>query len=134
MGENQKPTNVGRLSAVIGAVLDVDFTGAQLPDIHNALVVENDQGQQVWMEVAQHLGGNQARCIALQATEGPEPRPDGDRYRFVHHGARGQGHPGPRDERAGPEHRQQGPDPGDLVLPIHRSAPPSPSRARRWKS
>ena len=123
MGENQKPTNVGRLSAVIGAVLDVDFTGAQLPDIHNALVVENDQGQQVWMEVAQHLGGNQARCIALQATEGlSRGLTVTDTGSSITVPA-GKATLGRVMNVLGQSIDNKGPIQSDLVLPIHRSAP-----------
>ena len=64
----------GRISQVIGAVVDVEFTGA-LPAIMNALETENrDQrtGEtfRLVLEVAQHLGENAVRCIAMDTTEG----------------------------------------------------------------
>ena len=59
---------VGKVSQVIGAVVDVEFDGA-IPDILNALEVENN-GQRLVLEVAQHLGENTVRTIAMDATEG----------------------------------------------------------------
>jgi F-type H+-transporting ATPase subunit beta len=58
----------GRITQVIGAVVDVTFEN-YLPDILNALETEN-QGQRLVMEVAQHLGENTVRCIAMDTSEG----------------------------------------------------------------
>jgi F0F1-type ATP synthase beta subunit len=58
----------GKISQVIGAVVDVQFEGA-LPPILNALEVEGTTHRLV-LEVAQHLGGNNVRTIALDSTEG----------------------------------------------------------------
>ncbi|CAN5313055.1 F0F1 ATP synthase subunit beta [soil metagenome] len=60
--------NVGRISQVIGAVVDVTFPDA-LPAILNALETSNN-GQRLVLEVAQHLGENTVRTIAMDATEG----------------------------------------------------------------
>ena len=59
---------VGKVSQIIGAVVDVEFDGA-IPDILNALEVDNN-GQRLVLEVAQHLGENTVRTIAMDATEG----------------------------------------------------------------
>lgn len=59
---------VGKISQVIGAVVDVQFEG-ELPPILNALEVEGTQARLV-LEVAQHLGGSNVRTIALDSTEG----------------------------------------------------------------
>jgi len=69
-----KTTSKGRLSQVIGAVVDVEFDGA-LPAILNALETTNTDaktGKQVRLvfEVAQHLGENAVRAIAMDTTEG----------------------------------------------------------------
>ncbi|MFC2951353.1 F0F1 ATP synthase subunit beta [Marinicaulis aureus] len=61
-------TNVGRISQVIGAVVDVVFDDG-LPAILNALETENN-GQRLVLEVAQHLGENAVRTIAMDSTEG----------------------------------------------------------------
>ena len=60
--------NVGRVSQVLGAVVDVQFDG-DLPPILNALNAEFN-GQQLVLEVAQHLGENTVRCIAMDTTDG----------------------------------------------------------------
>ena len=60
--------NIGKISQVIGAVVDVEFEG-HLPAIQNALEVENN-GQRLVLEVAQHLGESAVRTIAMDSTEG----------------------------------------------------------------
>merc|ERR1719310_399655 len=59
----------GKISAVIGAVVDVQFEG-DLPPILNALEVEDVGDRRLVLEVAQHLGGSNIRAIALDSTEG----------------------------------------------------------------
>src|SRR5262245_8851196 len=62
-------TNViGRITQVIGAVVDVQFEG-HLPEILNALETQN-QGKRLVLEVAQHLGESTVRTIAMDSTEG----------------------------------------------------------------
>ena len=58
----------GKVTQVIGAVVDVQF-GEQLPAILNALTTDNN-GRRLVLEVAQHLGENSVRTIAMDATEG----------------------------------------------------------------
>ncbi len=58
----------GRISQVIGAVVDVQFEG-KLPEILNALETTNN-GTRLVLEVAQHLGENVVRCIAMDVSEG----------------------------------------------------------------
>jgi F-type H+/Na+-transporting ATPase subunit beta len=58
----------GRISQVIGAVVDVQFEG-KLPEILNALETTNN-GNRLVLEVAQHLGENAVRCIAMDVSEG----------------------------------------------------------------
>ncbi|GGL95116.1 ATP synthase subunit beta [Pseudooceanicola nanhaiensis] len=58
----------GKVTQVIGAVVDVQFDD-HLPEILNALTTEN-QGKKLVLEVAQHLGENTVRTIAMDATEG----------------------------------------------------------------
>ncbi len=63
--------NTGKVVQVQGAVVDVDFTGAELPSIMNALEIdrEGEEGPLV-LEVAQHLGENRVRTIAMDSTDG----------------------------------------------------------------
>jgi F-type H+/Na+-transporting ATPase subunit beta len=60
--------NVGKISQVMGAVVDVKFEG-ELPEILNALEVDN-HGNRLVLEVAQHLGESQVRTIAMDTTDG----------------------------------------------------------------
>jgi len=59
---------VGKITQVIGAVVDVQFED-ELPAILNALETENN-GNRLVLEVAQHLGENTVRTIAMDSTEG----------------------------------------------------------------
>ena len=59
---------VGRITQVMGAVVDVQFEG-ELPAILNALHVDN-QGNRLVLEVAQHLGESTLRCVAMDTTDG----------------------------------------------------------------
>jgi F-type H+/Na+-transporting ATPase subunit beta len=74
MASTAEKTNVGRLTQVIGPVVDVEFTGGKMPQIYSALKVEgkNDAGQDVSVtcEVQQLLGDNQVRAVAMSTTDG----------------------------------------------------------------
>ena len=59
----------GKISQVIGAVVDVHFEDG-LPPILNSLEVQDVGNRRLVLEVAQHLGGNTVRTIALDSTEG----------------------------------------------------------------
>ena len=61
--------NKGRIVQVMGAVVDVVFEDGNLPRIKDALQVENN-GKTCIMEVAQHLGNDEVRCLMLAASEG----------------------------------------------------------------
>ncbi|MEF2764652.1 MAG: F0F1 ATP synthase subunit beta, partial [Mediterraneibacter sp.] len=61
--------NKGRIVQVMGPVVDVLFEDGDLPFIKDALEVENN-GKKCIMEVAQHLGNNEVRCLMLAASEG----------------------------------------------------------------
>ncbi len=67
-------TNIGIIKQVMGPVVDVEFPSGDLPAIYNALTVTNkiisDQSDNLILEVAQHLGDNVVRTIAMDATEG----------------------------------------------------------------
>ena len=60
--------NKGKITQLIGAVVDVTFEG-ELPEIYTALEVDN-QGNRLVLEVAQHLGESSVRTIAMDSTEG----------------------------------------------------------------
>jgi len=65
--------NIGKVVQVIGAVVDVEFSGGNLPNILHALEIDNPNNVDapyLVCEVAQHLGDNVVRTIAMDATEG----------------------------------------------------------------
>jgi F-type H+-transporting ATPase subunit beta len=66
--------NKGKITQVIGPVIDVEFEAGKLPEIYYALKVTNPSlGSEEWnliVEVAQHLGENTVRCIAMDSTDG----------------------------------------------------------------
>ena len=85
----------GRITQVIGAVVDVQFEG-HLPAILNAIETKNG-GNRLVLEVAQHLGESTVRTIAMDTTEGlvrgqevtdtgyADPRPGRRRHAWSHH-------------------------------------------------
>jgi len=66
--------NKGKITQVIGPVVDVEFEPGKLPEIYHAVKITNpalgDEGWNLVCEVAQHLGENTVRAIAMDATEG----------------------------------------------------------------
>jgi len=117
------PSNlVGRISQVIGAVVDVAFEG-DLPPILTALVTDNG-GNRLVLEVAQHLGENVVRTIAMDSTDGltrgQEVRSTGSEIRVP---------VGPMTlgrimNVVGEPIDDRGPIGSDMTAPIHAEAPP----------
>ena len=62
--------SAGKISQVIGAVVDVEFPPGQLPNLMDALIVETQTGRKVVLEVQQETGDNTVRCIAMDSTDG----------------------------------------------------------------
>jgi len=65
-----KVSTDGRVSQVIGAVVDVEFPPGSQPSIYDAVEVTTQDGRKVIMEVEQAIGDNAVRCIAMDATDG----------------------------------------------------------------
>ena len=59
----------GKIVQIIGTVVDVEFQPDELPNIFDALELDN-QGERLIMEVQAHIGNNWVRCLSLGATEG----------------------------------------------------------------
>ena len=59
----------GKIAQVIGTVVDVEFPADQLPNLFDALEVDNS-GERLVLEVQQHIGNHWARCLALGSTDG----------------------------------------------------------------
>ena len=62
--------SVGRISQVLGAVVDVDFTGAVLPEIYDAIRVPREGQADLILEVQNQLGNNIVRTVAMDSTDG----------------------------------------------------------------
>ena len=63
-------TNVGKITQIIGAVLDVKFMEGHLPEINDAIEIQRKDGGKLTVEVSQHLGDDIVRCIAMGPTDG----------------------------------------------------------------
>lgn len=62
--------NKGKITQIIGAVLDVKFAAGKLPEINEAIHIETKEAGTLTVEVAQHLGDDTVRCIAMGSTDG----------------------------------------------------------------
>ena len=113
----------GKITQVIGAVLDIKFGSDNLPEINDAIDIQTRDGGKLVVEVAQHLGDDTVRCIAMgptdglvrgmeaQATGGPISVPVGEATLGRIFNVLGD----PIDNKPAPE--------GANRLPIHRKAP-----------
>ncbi len=77
MRDGGKEVNKGKVIQVIGPVVDVEFTGSKLPNLYNALKIEQDADEKagrprikLTLEVALHLGENRVRAVAMSSTDG----------------------------------------------------------------
>ena len=118
---------VGKITQVIGPVVDVVFEPGNLPTIMNALMISNpgisDVADNLVVEVAQHLGDNSCRCIAMDATDGlvrgMEVRDSGSPITITV----GQPALGRIMNVVGRPVDGLGPINSDKTMPIHREAP-----------
>ena len=62
--------NVGKVTQIISAVLDIKFSQGKLPKINEAIRIKTQDGTTLTAEVAQHLGDDTVRCIAMGSTDG----------------------------------------------------------------
>ena len=63
--------NIGKITQIIGAVLDIKFSEGSLPEINEAINIPlNESGKKLVVEVSQHLGDDTVRCIAMGPTDG----------------------------------------------------------------
>ncbi len=115
--------NIGKITQIIGAVLDIKFEAGNLPEIYDAINITRKDGGRLVVEVAQHLGDDTVRCIAMGPTDGlirgmeaiatgaPISVPVGENTLGRMFNVLGE----PIDNVAPPE--------GAQYLPIHRKAP-----------
>ncbi|MHC1791514.1 F0F1 ATP synthase subunit beta [Solidesulfovibrio sp.] len=118
--------NVGKIVQVIGAVIDVEFPEGKLPNILNALDIKNVNNEfatDLVVEVAQHLGDNVVRCIAMDSTDGlvrgMAATDTGSAIRVPV----GKGALGRILNVVGRPVDEMGPVESSVMWPIHRSAP-----------
>lgn len=62
--------NKGKISQIIGPVIDLEFNEGELPAIYNAVKIKREDGSDLVLEVQQHLGENIVRSVAMDSTEG----------------------------------------------------------------
>ncbi|MCM1497427.1 MAG: F0F1 ATP synthase subunit beta [Clostridium sp.] len=62
--------NVGKITQIIGAVLDIKFSEGELPEINDAITIATKDGGELTVEVSQHLGDDTVKCIAMGPTDG----------------------------------------------------------------
>ena len=115
--------NKGKITQIIGAVLDIKFSEGKLPAIYEAIHITRTSGELLVVEVAQHLGDETVRCIAMGSTDGlvrgmeaiatgsPICVPVGEKTLGRIFNVTGD----PIDEKPAPE--------GVKYMPIHRDAP-----------
>ena len=115
--------NIGKITQIIGAVLDIKFSEGELPEINDAINITTKEGKKLVVEVSQHLGDDTVRCIAMGTTDGlvrgmdavatgaPISVPVGEQTLGRIFNVLGE----PIDEKPAPE--------GVDYLPIHRKAP-----------
>ena len=113
----------GKISAIMGAVVDITFDDGNLPEIYNAVEVDRGQETKLIVEVAQHLGDSMVRAVAMDSTDGlqrgtiavdtggPISVPVGDNVL------------GRMFDLLGNTIDEKGDFKSDVRLPIHRSAP-----------
>ena len=68
--QNTGKNNIGKITQIIGAVLDIKFEANHLPEICDAINIQRKDGGKLVVEVAQHLGDDTVRCIAMGPTDG----------------------------------------------------------------
>ena len=70
MAEVKASENLGKITQIIGAVLDIKFSVGNLPEINDAVKIPLKDGGELVVEVSQHLGDDTVRCIAMGSTDG----------------------------------------------------------------
>ncbi len=61
---------IGKITQIVGAVLDVKYSGGHLPEVNEAIEITRNDGSRLVVECAQHLGDDTVRCIAMGPTDG----------------------------------------------------------------
>lgn len=62
--------NIGKITQIISAVIDIKFSQGKIPEINEAIEIPLDDGGRLVVEVAQDLGDDTVKCIAMGSTDG----------------------------------------------------------------
>ena len=113
----------GKISSIMGAVVDIEFSDGALPEIYNAVEVDQGNNEKLIVEVAQHLGDSMVRAVAMDSTDGLQRG-----TKAVDTGAPisvpvGDGVLGRMFDLLGNTIDEKEDVKSDVRLPIHRSAP-----------
>ncbi|MBV66755.1 MAG: F0F1 ATP synthase subunit beta [Candidatus Marinimicrobia bacterium] len=113
----------GKISSIMGAVVDIEFSDGALPEIYNAVEVDQGNNEKLVVEVAQHLGDSMVRAVAMDSTDGLQRG-----TKAVDTGAPisvpvGDGVLGRMFDLLGNTIDEKEDVKSDVRLPIHRSAP-----------
>ena len=98
--------SIGKITQVISAVLDIKFPQGGLPEINDAIEITRKDGGTPVVEVAQHLGDDTVRCIALGPTDGLVRGMEAVATGATDHGPCGREYAGTYFQRTGRAHRQ----------------------------
>lgn len=122
--EKEKKEGVGKIIQIIGPVIDVQFELETLPELLNAIKIDNkEKGKTIVAEVAQHIGDDVVRCISMSSTDGlkrgMEAIDTGDKIKVPV----GKNILGRLFNVLGETIDEKGPIEADKYLPIHRDSP-----------
>src|SRR5258705_7916797 len=127
----------GKVLQVLGAVVDVEFPPGQLPEVFTALTISNpaidSSADNLVVEVAQHLGENAVRCIAMDTTDGLVRGMAVKNTGAAISMPVGPGTLGRIMNVIGQPVDEAGPIKFDKRLPIHREPPPHPQQSTTTK-
>lgn len=125
--------NKGKIIQVLGGVVDVQFSPDSLPDLFEALEVENEDGSKLLLEVQKQLPNNAVRCISMGSTDGLQRGVDAVRTMGSIKVPVGPATLGRIFNVLGEPVDGLGEVKTDIYYPIHRSAPPFSEQATRVK-
>lgn len=123
--------NIGKIIQVLGGVVDVQFSPDSLPDLFEALEVENEDGSKLLLEVQKQLPNNAVRCISMGSTDGLQRGVDAVRTMGSIKVPVGPATLGRIFNVLGEPVDGLGEVKTDIYYPIHRSAPPFSEQATR---
>ncbi len=114
---------IGRITQIQGGVIDVVFSGGDLPNLFDALEINRENKTPVILEVQKHLGGSVVRCVAMDSTDGLQRGAGVTQTGAPIHVPVGEATLGRIFNVLGQTVDEKGPVDTDTYYPIHRAAP-----------